>query len=301
MEWQQLAYFRKVAQVQHFTRAAEALYISQPALSRSIARLEKKLGVPLFERNGRNVRLNRYGQMFLTKVEEALLLIEEGKQEIHDMIQPNRGQISLSFLHTLGSHLVPELIGEYRKTFPDVTFQLFQNTADILIEQLTTGDVDLCLTSKPVERVGFSWEELFSEQLYIIVPKSHRLAEKGAIELAEIAEDPFIGFKEGVGLRTITDQLCQKAGFTPNLTFEGQEVSTVNGLVSAGLGVSLIPDRKGLDETEVSKLKVLDLECTRSIGVAWVEDRYKPQVVEQFQTFIVHFFKSYQVINSLHR
>ncbi|MDE5416225.1 LysR family transcriptional regulator [Alkalihalobacterium chitinilyticum] len=291
MEWQQLEYFQKVAQVEHFTRAAEELFISQPALSRSIARLEKDLGVPLFERSGRTVKLNRYGRMFLSRVNESLQLIEDGKQELTDIVHPDHGQIALSFLHTLGSHLVPDLIGQYRKTFPHVKFQLFQSTADVLIEQLTTGEVDLCLTSAPVQTVGFHWEKLFSEKLYIIVPKSHRLAARKGIKLEEIANEPFIGFKEGVGLRTITDQLCQDAGFTPNITFEGQEVSTVNGLVSAGLGVSLIPERKGLDETEVSKIEVLDYECTRSIGIAWVESRYIPQVVQQFKDFISGQFK----------
>ncbi|WP_209125008.1 LysR family transcriptional regulator [Alkalihalobacillus sp. BA299] len=290
MEWQQLEYFQKVAELQHFTRAAEALYISQPALSRSIARLEKDLGVPLFERNGRTVQLNRYGKLFLKKVNSALLLIEEGKQEVEDMVHPDRGLIALSFLHTLGSHIVPELIREFRKSYPDVQFQLFQNTADILIKQLTTGAIDLCLTSAPVERVGLRWEKLFREQLFVIVPKSHHLAKKECIKLAEVAEEPFIGFKEGIGLRTITDQLCQQAGFKPKVTFESQEVSTVNGLVSAGLGVSLIPDRKGLDETQVVKLTVEDLECTRSIGVAWVEDRYRPPVVEHFRSFVFSFF-----------
>ncbi|MEB1808651.1 MAG: LysR family transcriptional regulator [Bacillaceae bacterium] len=291
MEWQQLEYFQKVAQVEHFTRAAEELFISQPALSRSIARLEKDLGVPLFERSGRTVKLNRYGRMFLSKVNESLQLIEDGKQELTDIVHPDHGQIALSFLHTLGSHLVPDLIGQYRKTFPHVKFQLFQSTADVLIEQLTTGEVDLCLTSAPVQTTGFHWEKLFSEQLYIIVPKSHRLAGRKGIKLEEIADEPFIGFKEGVGLRTITDQLCQDAGFTANITFEGQEVSTVNGLVSAGLGVSLIPERKGLDETEVSKIEVLDYECTRSIGIAWVESRYIPQVVQQFKGFVSEQFK----------
>ncbi|WP_216831271.1 LysR family transcriptional regulator [Alkalihalobacterium elongatum] len=292
MEWQQLEYFQRLAQVQHFTRAAESLYISQPALSRSIARLEKDLGVPLFERNGRSVQLSRYGKIFLTRVNEALLLIEEGKQEINDIIHPDQGQIALSFLHTLGSHLVPELIGEYRKSYPDVQFQLFQSTADILIEQLMTWEIDLCLTSEPIQTDGFKWEKLFSEQLYVIVPKAHRLAKRESIKLEEIGEEPFIGFKEGIGLRTITDRLCQKAGFKPNVMFEGQEVSTVNGLVSAGLGVSLIPDRKGLDETEVSKLEVVNHECTRSIGVAWVEGRYMSPIVQKFKSFVIEQFKS---------
>jgi DNA-binding transcriptional LysR family regulator len=291
MEWQQLEYFQRVAQLQHFTKAADSLHISQPALSRSIARLENNLGIPLFERQGRSVKLNRYGKVFLKKVNQALLMIEQGKQELQEAINPNSGNISLSFLHTLGSDLVPELIGGYRVKYPDVSFQLFQNTADTLMEQLLVGEIDLCLTTVAKQQPEITWVELFSEEIYVIVPKSHKLANRTAIELKEIADESFIGFKEGVGMRTITDRLCQQAGFSPKLTFEGQEVGTITGLVSAGLGVGLIPERRGIDQYDVILLSVIDVTCTRTLGIAWKEGTFTPKVVEQFRDYVIENFK----------
>ncbi|MBT2673194.1 LysR family transcriptional regulator [Streptomyces sp. ISL-14] len=107
MDWHQINYFQKVASVQHITRAAEQLSISQPALSRSISKLEDELGVQLFDRKGRNIYLNRYGKMFLNRVEQSIKQIEIGKQEIWDEIHPDHGTISLSFLPSLGIHVVP--------------------------------------------------------------------------------------------------------------------------------------------------------------------------------------------------
>ncbi|WP_088105761.1 LysR family transcriptional regulator [Halalkalibacter urbisdiaboli] len=292
MEWQQLAYFQRVATLQHFTKAAESLFISQPALSRSISRLEKELGVPLFERQGRSVQLNRYGQLFLEKVNVALQIIEDGQQEIKERVSPESGNIALSFMHTLGSELVPELIGKYRETHPGVTFQLFQNTANRLMDQLQAGDIDLCLTTVSELTPEICWIELFSERLYVIVPDSHYLANQTEVKLSELAEESFIGFKKGVGLRTITDHLCQEVGFTPRLTFEGQEVGTITGLVSAGLGVALVPERIGIEHYAIQKLSVVDVECSRTIGLAWKERAFVPKVVEQFREFVLAHFKN---------
>lgn len=293
MEWQQLEYFQTVAKLQHFTRAAEALFISQPALSRSIARLEKELGVPLFERRGRTVQLNRYGDIFLGKVNKAIQTVEEGKREIEHEIQPDHGNIALAFLHTLGSNLVPDLLSSFRERHPDVSFQLFQNTTNRLWEQLYAGDVDLALASPSFGDAGHTvWRQLFSEELFAVVPYNHRLAERREIDLNEMADEPFIGLRSGLGITSLTDELCREAGFSPKKAFEGEEVGTVAGLVSAGLGVGLIPDIVGLDSRRLVKIHVRKPVCRRRIGVAWNEERYLSPVAKQFRTFVMDYFSS---------
>src|SRR5579875_2690206 len=120
MELHQLAYFRTVARTQHFTQAAEQLAISQPALSRAIANLEQELGIPLFDRRGRSVVLNSYGKAFLQYVDQAVQSLAEGKEKIEELLGQAEGTVSLAFLHTLGVHIVPELIGAFHKLHPDV-------------------------------------------------------------------------------------------------------------------------------------------------------------------------------------
>src|SRR5689334_17906871 len=120
MEWQQLVYFREVARQEHFTLAAGELSISQPALSRSIARLESELGVPLFEREGRSVRLNRYGRSFLAHVERALDEMAVGERELADMSGPARGTVAIGFIHIMGTQLLPVLLRRFRADHPAV-------------------------------------------------------------------------------------------------------------------------------------------------------------------------------------
>lgn len=292
MEWQQLEYFRTVAQVQHVTQAAKILSISQPALSRAIARLEEELGVPLFDRQGRSVQLNAYGKIFLARVQQALAQIEEGKKEIRDRIDPDQGVISLAFLHTFGTNFIPEILGEYRRVNPNVRFQLTQNSYSYLLQQLESGEVDLCMISPKVDKKGVRWDSLLTEELYLVVPQGHRLSDRDQVSLEEVARDSFISLKEGFGLRTITDQLCEQAGFLPDITFEGEEVTTIAGLVSAGLGVSVMPAVKGIDLENTVLIPVSTPICRREIGMAWMENRYMSPAVLRFKEFVLDFFRN---------
>jgi DNA-binding transcriptional LysR family regulator len=287
MEWQQLEYFCTVARLEHFTRAANELAVTQPALSRSIARLEAELGVLLFEREGWSVRLNRYGRIFLRRAERALAEIREGMREIKDLTDPNHGTVALAFLHTLGTKFIPSLLRAFRRDYPRIRFHLCQNAAEIILAQLETREIDLCFTSPPVRRPGIGWADLLEEELYVLVPAGHRLAGRGTIELREVAKEPLICVKHGYGLRSITEDLCRQAGFTPRIAFEGEEVATIAGLVAAGLGIALIPEIPGLDPEKTVLLRLSKPRCRRVIGIAWAEGRFHPAPVEQFMQFTI--------------
>ncbi|MGM0878552.1 MAG: LysR family transcriptional regulator [Bacillota bacterium] len=290
MEWQQFEYFQVVARLQHITRAAETLSISQPALSRSIARLEEELGVQLFERQGRTISLNHYGQLFLKRSDRIMKEFQEGKQEIQDLLDPDYGKVSFGFMPTLGTYLIPNLISSFRADYPNVYFQFKQNRNDLLLKQLELSEIDFCLVSSIEGKTQFRWIQLWSEELFIIVPSHHHLANYESITLQEIADEPFVLLEEGNGLRGITDQLFQEAGISPKITFEGEEVHTIAAFVAAGLGVTLIPDFKGIDWDKISRIRVRSPNCQRVIGLAWVEGRYLSPSAKRFQQFIINFF-----------
>lgn len=292
MEWQQLEYFQTTAQLEHITRAAEALSISQPALSRSIARLEQELGVSLFERNGRAIVLNRYGKLFLLRVNRIMKEYQEGMREIAELTSPQYGEVSLGFLHTLGPQLVPELIRQFRAEYPHIQFQLHQSNTQTLLDRMMDGDIDLCLTSLRERDTPqqIRWAYLRSEELFVAVPVGHPLAERDAVRLDEVGNEPIVSFKMGYGLRKITDDLFQQAGIQPKVTFEGEEVHTIAGLVASGLGVAVIPDFQGIDRSQVSLLPVEWPLCRRNIGMAWIEGHYLSPAAEQFRQFILRQF-----------
>ena len=173
MDLLQLRYFQAVARHQHVSRAAAELRVAQPALSRAIARLEAELGVPLFDRRGRRVRLNRFGAMFLVRADRALDELDQGQHELRDAAGLAQGTVAVAAetLRTLSGLVAGFLTGH-----PGVSFRLFQSPAPAMAAQLQAGEVDLCLASQPLPGPGLASAELLSEEVLLAVPPSHRLS-----------------------------------------------------------------------------------------------------------------------------
>ena len=290
MEIEQLRYFKTVATMQHMTRAAEVLAISQPALSKSIASIEQQLGVPLFNREGRSIYLNRFGELFLQSVDIILAEYERIREEFEDIIRPGSGEVLFGFIHTLGMEVVPELIAATTKQFPNMQFSLTQATSLNLLKRLEEGAIDLCLSQKIESKViDIETEELFVEELFVIVPMTHPLAKQTSVKLEDVKNESFIAIKKGNSLRHLVDGIFLKAGIELNMTFAAEEMHTVAGFVSAGMGISMIPNIKGLDDYKVKRLKV-DPPCYRSVGVSWAKNRYLPPAASEFKQYLVEYF-----------
>ncbi|GAA4720245.1 LysR family transcriptional regulator [Brevibacillus fulvus] len=288
MEWQQLEYFQSLAKYQNFTKAADELALTQSALSRSIAKLEEELGVPLFDRKVRGVTLNQYGQILLPYVNRAIQEINMAIQEIKELDDPFNGTISLAFIHTLGSSFVPDFISKFREQYPGIQFQLTQDTTRTIMNLLETGQIDLgfCTPNEQMKHKNIESLPAIDEPLYLIVPKHHRLADQQQVELREVAEEPFVLYKHESGIREVIDKLCQEAGFQPKVSFEGVGDATIAGFVAANFGVALIPFIPGLDLEKIAVLPVSKPRCRRVIQMVWRSDRYKSPAVERFQRFI---------------
>lgn len=286
MEWQQLEYFRVVARTEHFTRAAERLAISQPALSRSMNHLEATLGVSLFDRVGRSVKLNAYGRLFLARVERALQEIQDGVNELQQLKDPFTGTVSLAFVMSFGLSFLPDFISTFNGLYPQVTFRLYQNTTAAIFRQLLDGEADLSIIGFIDNQHRLEWEKLTDEELFVYVPAKHRLAARSSIRLEELAQEPFVSFKKGYGMRTLTDQFCEQAGFVPHVVFEGEDVATVSVLVSSGIGVTLIPSFTGITPSKIKKVRVTEPVCRREIGLAWLKGRTLSPSADLFRTFI---------------
>ncbi|MFT8361829.1 MAG: LysR family transcriptional regulator [Sporolactobacillus sp.] len=286
MEWQQIEYFQVVAKLQHMTKAAEELSISQPALSRSIARLEEELGVSLFERQGRSIILNQYGRVLLKHVTHILKEIDETKRELKTLMDPEYGEVSLGFLHTLGVNVIPDILRSFQQVHPNTKVKLYQNNNTALLHQLETGEIDLCLVHHSFDEPHILWEKLWEEELFLMVPVGHPLASRSSVSLKEIENEPIISMKLGYELRKLADKLCRKANFVPIIAFEGEEVTTLAGLVASGLGVALLPDQKDIDESKVRKVHITWPNCKRQIGLSWYEGRVMSPAAKQFMKFV---------------
>jgi DNA-binding transcriptional LysR family regulator len=279
--------FVVVARTQHVTRAAQAVGVPQPTLSRSIGRLESDLGVDLFVRTGRSLRLSRAGVLLHEHCERALAELETGLRAVTGEASPDSGRVAFGFLHTLGGTAVPLLLREFRAEHPGVRFELVQRSHDVLLDLLRAGTIDLCLTSPLPDEPGLATRAMREQPLRLVVPADHRLASRRRVRLAEFAQEQFVGLERGYGLRTTTDAWCRTAGFVPRLAFEGEEIDTVRGLVAAGLGVALLPADATGSVPRVVELEVTQPRTTRTIGLVWRDHGSDPPPVRAFRDTVL--------------
>lgn len=282
-----LRQFVAAGREEHMTRAAELLGIPQPTLSRSIARLEAELGVPLFTRPGRSVKLTRHGRYLLESSERVLLTLAASLERLTGEADPARGRVALGFLHTFGGEIVPRLMRDFRASHPAVRFALVQDGSQRLLARLRDGELDLCLTSPLPPGPDVLARALAEQRIDLFVPAGHRLAgQRDGMPLAEAAAEDFIVMEPGYGLRTITDAMCRAAGFEPRVTFEGEEADTARGLVGAGLGVSLLPaTASSLADPSVVPVRITAPRAARTVGIAWAADRPLTDPAAAFRDF----------------
>jgi len=281
-----LAQFAAVARLEHVTRAAAELGMPQPTLSRAVARLEQELGVSLLAREGRTVRLTRAGRIFLAAVERALSEVERGAEAARAEADPTGGRVAFGFLHTMGSEAVPMLLRGFRAGHPRVRFQLVQDYTDSMLQRLREGELDLCLVSPRPEGPELTARRLGEQRLRLVVPADHRLAGRQRVRLRDVAGDAFVTLEPGYGLRRITDALCAEAGFTPRISFEGEESETLRGLVAAGLGVAVLPPAT-VARPDVAELQLSSPGARREIALAWVTGRPLTPPAEAFRGYVL--------------
>lgn len=293
MELRQLQYFVTVARMEHVTQAAASLRVAQSAVSRQIHQLEEELGVQLFAQKGRNLQLTPAGKLFLTRTEAILTGLDRAVLDLKEFLNPEAGEIRIGFPHSLGIHMLPSVIAEYRNKHPNVKFVLRQGTYHVLIRELIDGETDLAFISPlPEMHEDVEGELLLTEELKVILPSSHLLAEYTTIRLEQLKDDSFVMFSEQYSLRTIVLEACRKAGFEPRVGFEGEETDTIRGLVAAGLGVSLLPEMALIETSPMMpvSMRVVDPQVQRTIGLIRRRGEKLPLVAEAFRAYLVDYF-----------
>jgi DNA-binding transcriptional LysR family regulator len=285
-----LLYFAAAAKHEHLGHAAEELRMSQPALSRSVARLEGELGVRLFDRAGRGIRLNAAGRILLRRVNRAFAELEDARRELREGAEKSRRLVSIGFLATFGARVIPDLIRRFKASNPRIQFRLLQGAYPSLRERLAGGEIDLCLSSPRFADANLDWKPLYSEELRLLVPAAHRLATRPSVDLIEIANEPIVALRKDYGLRLALEELSRQAGFTPEIAYEGEEVTTLRGLVGAGFGVALVPSSSVDHSPDVVSLAIRTPECRRVIGLSWRQGRYLSLTTRLFRDYIINSF-----------
>ena len=274
MEVHQLRYFCAVAESGNFTRAAEATRVSQPSLSQQIHKLEDELGAKLFDRLPRSARLTQFGKAFLPKAQAILRQIGEARIEIREMASGESGEVVLGAIPTIAPYLLPPMLSSFARLHPSVSVSVVEEITPTLLERLHEGTMDLALLALPVTGDELIATELTRESLFAVLPERHAFARRSTILLDELREEPFLLLKEGHCFRDNALQACRQSKVNPNVVFESGQFATILAMVSAGMGVSVVPEMAVSDIPGCRFVLIADKRSQRRIGVVRLKYRY---------------------------
>jgi DNA-binding transcriptional LysR family regulator len=287
LEFRQLQYVVQLANEKNFSRAAEKLHIAQPSLSQQIAKLEKELGIQLFQRNTSSVDLTYAGSIFAKRAQKILDMVAQLQSEMDDISQMRKGRLMIGSLPITGAHIWPKVLPIFRQRYPDIEIVLVEETTAVLEQLTANGQTDVSLLTLPLQDKTLDYIPLIEETIYLAVPQNHPLAcRTEGVSLSAFADQPFILLKKGQGFRDTSVQICADAGFSPQIVFESSNIETVQSLVAAGMGVGFVPQmvaRAAWSEHAPVYLTITEPYTPyRTIVIAHKRDRYMTKAAMAF-------------------
>jgi len=282
-----LQYVVQIALDKNFSRAAEKLHIAQPSLSQQIAKLERELGILLFQRNTNSVDLTYAGSIFAERAQKILDLVAQLQQEMDDISQMRKGRLMIGSLPITGAHVWPKVLPVFQQRYPEIEIVLVEETTAVLEQLTASGQTDVSLLTLPLQEKSLDFIPLIEEEIYLALPPQHPLAgESEGVSLSAFADEPFILLKKGQGFRDTSNKLCEDAGFTPKVVFESSNIETVQSLVAAGMGVAFVPQmvaRAGWSQHAPAYVSIKEPYTPyRTIVIAHKRDRYMSRAADVF-------------------
>lgn len=280
MELRQLRYLIAIADEGSFTQAAARSHVAQPALSQQIRRLEEEVGVTLVDRTTRRVRMTGAGIALVERARRAVAEVDAGLAELDELAGIRGGRVTIGAMQTLGPFDLSSLLAVYHGQYPEVELAVREEPSETLADRLRSDALDLAFLSvtERIQGGGLKFQRLATEEVVAVLPAEHRLADRDEIDLAELRDELFIGFREGSMLRRLLQSAGEQAGFEPRVAFESNEVARINAMVARGLGVSLLPrsDVEG-SGVPVALATVNKPSLSRDVTLVWrAERRHAP-------------------------
>lgn len=289
MELRQLQYALQIAAEKNFSRAAEKLHIAQPSLSQQLSKLEKELGVLLFQRNTNSVELTHAGAAFMAKARTILDMVNQLTKEMEDISDMKKGKLIVGSLPITGSHILPRVLPLFHNRYPGIEIHLIEDTTQVLENLTAAGQTDISLLTLPVLEPNLACDNLLEEEIVLAVPQQHPLADRTAahgpaVSIDELRDEPFIVLKKGQGFRQIALELCAEHGFEPRIVFESSNIETVQALVAAGMGIAFVPHMIAMGHGNTFRPVYLHLKerPARMLVVAYRKGRYMSNAASAF-------------------
>ncbi|HEU5288903.1 MAG TPA: LysR family transcriptional regulator [Candidatus Limnocylindria bacterium] len=273
MQIGQLRCFLAVADERHFTRAARNLGLAQPSVSAQVRSLETDVGAQLFHRMKGHIALTEAGEALLPFARRILADVDAATSQLQEVGGLARGRLAIGATPSLTAALVPPLLARFHAAYPGIELALREAGSEDLVSALEEGVVDIALVILPVRHEVLETQALLREELVLAVSRSHQLARRRTIAVADLRDVPLVMFREGYDLRSATEAACRAAGFAPTFAVEGGEMDGVLRLTAAGLGAAIVPSMVVAEHRTLLAVRITQPTLTRTIGIAHRRDR----------------------------
>ena len=288
MTLMQLRYFEVLSRVLHYTKASQELNISQPSLSYAINELEMELGVKLFSKDGRKTSLTIFGERFLPYANQVLSTIDEGVQEINRMVSDISQPVSIGYMHSISTSLVPAIIQDIyaRNISENVQFHFVEDTAQNIFDMLQSDELDMVICTQTAR-----WAEsvpVLRQPLYLTVSNTHPLADQSVASAKDFIMEPLVMLDRYNSLRSQIDDMLSDENVIPRIAFEVHTCDTALQYVALGLGVSVLPHVAAMNDERISVIPLFhnDNEISRIVYLSWKKNRILPPSAQRVVDFI---------------
>jgi LysR family hydrogen peroxide-inducible transcriptional activator len=284
MELHQLEYLLAVAEEGSVTRAAEKLMLAQPSLSQQLRKLEREVGQPLFDRLPRGVVLTEAGRRLVEDARRILAGVQDARRHVADARSGVGGPLTVGVIPTVAPFVVPRLTAAFLGDFPEVELTLIEDVTQGLVDRLERAEIDLALASSVEASRRVLVERVATETLWLLVPARHRLAGRSTIAWPSLRRERFLVLQSMHCLGGQVQQVCTKKGLVPRIVSQGAQLVTIAAMVSAGLGVSIVPDMMRVGDAETSRVyrPFAGSAPTRELNLLWGPDRYRTNAAREF-------------------
>ncbi|RNB88491.1 LysR family transcriptional regulator [Brevibacillus nitrificans] len=295
MDIRHLAYFSEVAKHLSFSKAAAALYVSQPSISKAIKNLEMDLGVPLFYRSTKQLELTDAGKAVLTNAQNVLESFQNLKSELNDVMEIKKGEIRIGIPPIVGAAFYSKLIIQFKAMYPEIDIRLTEVGTKMIKQGIEEGSLDVGLVcSYPKHSDGFEAMKLLKDPLMLVVHQENRLAAQPNIRISETAGEPLILYRKDFSLHDRILEEYARQGFTPKIVCESSQKDFLVELVEAKLGITFLPSKicGELGHSAVVARPLEDADICLELGLIWKSEKYAPYCVRKFiemtQQMILH-------------
>ncbi len=287
MTLNQLKYFQTVARFENFHLAASELYISQPSLSRSIAALEKELGVILFEKRGRGIRLTKSGFLFLEYVDRILSEYEIAVYKMRELANSG-GRIDVGYVFPLANQFIPRMVRKFLslEENKNITFSFFQDWTFSILDEIKKSHLDVGFCAYVEQEEELEFFPVVNQELVFIAPLHSPLAESSEASIMELTKYPVIGYHRLSWLGSYTRKLYRRLGIQPEIVCECSDENAIQAMVKDGFGIALITNVQTLDENHVRILKISDMALSHQIYMVWMKNHYHIPAINRFVKFM---------------